>query len=51
MSAGTTSRPSPGDSGDPLMDSTEIGTLKKKAAEEELQRPAFLRLRPGRLRT
>jgi cell division GTPase FtsZ len=36
---------------DPLVDGSEIGAIKNKNLEEELQRPAFLRLRPNRLRS
>jgi cell division protein FtsZ len=34
-----------------LTDGSEISAIDKKAIEEELQRPAFLRLRSGRLRS
>jgi cell division GTPase FtsZ len=32
-------------------DGSEISAVNKKTLEEELQRPAFLRLRPSRLRS
>lgn len=39
-----------GDSLESIPDSSEVGAMKK-SAEEELQRPAFLRMRPNRLRS
>ena len=36
---------------DPVTDGSEIAAVKKKNMEEELQRPAFLRMRPNRLRS
>src|SRR5262245_3492797 len=45
-------RSTAGDPGaDVPLDGSEIGVLKKKNIDEELQRPAFLRLRPNRLRS
>jgi hypothetical protein len=37
--------------GDSISDDSEIGAVNKKTIEEELQKPAFLRLRSNRYRS